>query len=279
MRRFFAADRKYSWKKVTLILTISTLSVSGSAALGCLIYRYAQHFQITNEAHIIQAVVQTGCKYAQLQTSYLAEELGLSADYPVKLGQFDLNSAREKLLGTGIIRAVHLKKIKPNLLFIDYNLRDPYVFLADYSNTAIDKEGVCFPFAPFYPPTTLPHIYVGGSEKNPWGTQIDQKYFRLLHTLFTSMSSEKMERVDLSRMEASTAGKRELIILLKGGTTLRLHPLTYKEQLAYYSVLKRNLSEKMEGDVIVDLRIPEVAFISKSGSGTHTGTGTLQFFQ
>ena len=263
----FNTGPKYDWKKVTLWVTLSCFSISGSATACYLFYRYTQHAQVAYASCEIRAIVQTSpqtrLKYTSLQTAYLAEILGLSVDHPIKLGEFDLDIAKKRLLATHAILDVRLKKMKPDVLFIQYSMRAPFAFLEDYTNTALDEEGTLFPYAPFYPPRHLPRIYLGEKRPlDPWGTTIEKNLFDLAQNLMTTLGYENIERVDLSRAEADSSGQREIIILLKEGALIRLSPKNYGQQLLNYSILKRNFTNEVQG-TIIDLRIPEVAYIQK----------------
>jgi hypothetical protein len=253
---FFTPGPIYSWKKVALVVCLASLAISGSAAASYFFYRFAKQQQNADAASAIRAIVQTtsqsGRQCAPLQTAYLAEVLGLSAD---------LHLAKKRLLATCVIKEAVLKKMKPDALFIQYSTRVPYAFLEDYTNTAIDEEGVFFPFTPFYSPRSIPRIYLGKvSATQPWGGKIREEHLMLIQRLFTTLGVEKIERIDLSQMEANSAGRRELVVILKGGSILRLSPKNYVQQLANYSILKRTFLRKAD-PAVVDLRIPEVAYI------------------
>jgi cell division septal protein FtsQ len=262
---FLFPGPKYSWKKVILVWTLSTLAVLGGAAASYLVYHYAKQGHLANDTTTIGAIVQTtsqtGLGIPPLQSGYLAQVLGLGADCPTKFNQFDLEEAKKRLQGTHFLKEVALKKVKPDLLFLHYTLRVPFSFFGDYTNTAIDQEGVLFPYAPFYPPRHLPRIYLGKKGgHNPWGEKIQQEHLALIHSLFATLGSGRIEQIDLSQVEAKSAGKRELIVRLKKGGILRLPPKNYLEALANYAVLKRTFLKESD-TAIVDLRIPEVAYI------------------
>lgn len=256
----------YSWKKVLWILIGSSCLVSGGASLLYLKHAGGKnHYMPHTEGSIlaiIQTTSQTGYKAARLQTAYLAEVLGLSIDQPTMLVDFNLVEAKKKLLATWIIKNVRLKKIKPNLLFIQYSVRLPYAYLEDYSNTAIDEEGVLFPYAPFYPPRNLPSLCLGKNEaSSPWGERISPEKLELVMKLVATLGEESIERIDMAHVESCSAGKRELVITLKGGTILRFEPNSCIQQLSHYLILKQTLIRDGHPKLI-DFRVPEVAYIS-----------------
>lgn len=261
---FLQPGPRYTWKKVVLILFLSCCVISGSATVGYIFYRYATHWQMTNEACLIQALVQTTSYHNPLQTTYLAEVLELSSDTPQYLSTFDIEEGNVRLLATQIIKKAHLKKIKPNILYVEYSLREPIAFLEDYTNTAIDLQGTFFPFTPFYSPSYLPKIYLGEhAPPDPWGESMKTEHIELVTKILQKIEPSQVERIDLSQIEADSAGKRELVVILKGGSILRLTPKNYIQELTNYSILEQNLLQDKANQYIVDLRIPEVAYLER----------------
>lgn len=264
---FLPPGPKYPWKKVIFLITFSCLALSGSAAAGYFFYRYTQQKQAVPGEGVIQAIVQTtpqsGSSYIPLQAVFFAETLGLATDHPTYLAEFDVEEGKKKLLSTHALLDVQVKKMKPNLLYIQYKMRTPIAYLEDYSNTAVDQTGTLFPYIPYYPPSSLPKIYVGEKRPlNPWGTQIEKNLFELVQSLTLSLKEEDIERIDLSHAEASSAGKREIVILLKGGCLLRLPPKNYEQQINYYFILKQKFLKESQASLI-DLRISKVAYIQR----------------
>lgn len=264
--RFFGAPGpKYSLKKVILIVALSCLMISGSASIGYLIYRYTKQQTKRSASSLLQAIVhttsQTGYERIHLEANFFAEILDLSADKPTYLGQFDIEKAKHKLLATHVIQNAHLKKMQPDILFIQYIARIPYVFLGDISNTAMDAAGHLFPVMPFYSPRQLPQLYLGLSEKEQtWGNVIEKEQLQRVQTLIDLLGIENIEYLDLSQAASLAAGRREIVVKFKGGCLLRLTPKNYVQQLANYSILKTTLLKQKRAS-IVDLRIPEVAYI------------------
>src|ERR1700722_3735336 len=247
---FSTSGPKYSWKKVALVLILSSLAAFSFAWMGYALYLYVQRLQRTQAGSLIQAIIQTSEQYTHLQTAYLAEVLDLSADRPVASHHFDLEEAKRKLLASIIIKDVRLKKVKHDLLFIQYSTRIPIALLENYTNTAIDEEGVLFPYSPFYSPRSLPYIYLGSPPSQPWGEKINKKILLLMQTLFSSLGTEKIKRIDLSFADSGSSGRRELVILLKCGTILRLTPKNCVQQLSNYTTLQKTLLKDEHAKII-----------------------------
>lgn len=261
----FSAGPRYHRKKVFLILMISSLLISGGSSLVYLCYRYAPH--PTETGSPIQAIIHknssSSTMSAHLPASYLAEVLGLSVDQPTFLNQVHLETAKQHLLETAIIKNAELKLLSPNTLWIEYQTRIPYAYLQDYSNTALDPEGVLFPYAPYYSPRRLPQIYLGDLRPEvAWGSRLPQEIVDLVQNCIALLGEENLVFLDLSQIYAPSAGRREIVISLKENILIRLSSKNYQKQLKYYLLLQRTVLKKGEAHII-DLRIPQVAFFAE----------------
>lgn len=260
--------------KALLWIFLWTMAISGSAWMGWLYYLHLNHAKMSNDEYRIIAIIQSTPQSEGLKTVYLAELLNLSLDRPVNLYQFNTSEAERLLLASPLIKAVTLKKIHPGTLYIDYQIRTPVAFLADYTNTAIDEEGYLFPVSPFYTPKKLPTIYLGleDLEKN-WGmTLIDDPRMQLaLDVIKATHDGLLVKKIDVSQSFADSDGQRQIILGIEEASQfflLRLHSEEYKQNIANYLVLRENLFQN-NADVgsgktsIIDFRVPHLAFIKK----------------
>jgi cell division septal protein FtsQ len=257
---FFSSGPKYSWKKVTVILLFTIALVNGTIFLG---YAVSVGLLAVPEGEEIQAIVQVHAQLedgnTELPTAYFAEVLGLSVDHPQKIGFFNLEEAKSRLLDTYVIKEAKLKKIKPNTLQIEYATRKPLALIGDNTNMAICSDGLVFPYLPFFSPRKLPILFLGepGIE---WGQKIKEDMIKFLHEIFTLCQNERIAELDLSQINASSAGRREIILTLSNGDILRLNVKNYPQQLPHYFYLKKNLF-KEKGRMLVDLRIDQIAYL------------------
>ena len=246
----------------------------------------------------IVAVVQTSPDAEGLKTSFLTELLGLSVDRPKNLFSFNSREAREKLLKVSFIKEATIAKIRPGTIHVDYMLRKPIAYFADYANTAIDADNILFPLKPFFTPKKLPEIYIGVTEflEAPWGTKIVGEEMKLALALLNLAPKycddcSAVSRIDVSRSFAPSDGEREVIVILEDRVVrvveersilfvhpriLRLNPDNYEEQLINYTVLRSYLRGKDHIEPIggtasvqhgkamkIDLRLSDLAFFSK----------------
>ncbi len=188
---------------------------------------------------VISALVQTGPQKEVLKTEYLAELLHLSNDSPCRVDTFNLTKAQEALLASPLISKAEVKLIKPHTLYVDYTARQPLAWLEDYPNVVIDKEGVPFPFTPFFAPKNLPALYLGLA---PFGEAPEETYkplvkwhkplqgkavdlaFTILNCLTDLAVCDQfvVKRIDLSSAFAESYGMREIVITTEDSFTLRL---------------------------------------------------------
>lgn len=259
------SKRSFFWVFFSLFL------VSGSAALGLLIYKHKKQQNQNSDKYTIVALVQSCTQREHLKNVYLAELLGLSIDQPTNLYNFSISKAYKKLSECHLIKEAVIKKISPGTVFVKYSMREPVAYIGDFTNTAIDNEGYLFPFKPFFSPKTLPTITLGQkvydevrSEKL-WGYRIFNKKLNLAHTLVAQLQKNQgvfVEQVDLSRMHEESCGKREIIVKVRAVTGraiyLRLNTNKYFDSITRIqqvaSLLQQNVS-------VLDLRIDNLLLL------------------
>jgi len=256
--------------------------------------------KIEDENNRIVSIVQTGPEREALKTVYLAELMGLSADAPVSLYEFDCNQAERNLLASPLIRSAIVRRMPPGAVYVDYEVRKPIATLADYKNIAIDEEGYLFPFTPFFSPKEIPEIYLGippfgalpdamGRKGGEWLVPLKSPFlklaFELLHFLEEAPWKEgfRVKRIDVSNAFAPSLGQREIVLFTEEERTegekrflfpkiLRIAPNDFRAQLTNFFVLRRTMEEAyrpqiLQGDGgrfasrIIDLRIPQLAFV------------------
>lgn len=255
-----------------------------------------ESYCVDNRYHVV-AIVQSCNDKEPLKNAFLAELLELSVDYPENLYRFNIQEAKNKLLGSFVIKSAEIKKIKPGTLYINYSLRQPIAYISEYQNTAIDEEGVLIPFKPFYTPKNIPSLILGLSDENfHWGMVLEGEKIELAFSLLKQASSRYLQEgsfikhIDVANAFASNLGQREIVIALEekiqilsdgiasaafSSRLLRLDPRCYLEQLSNYLSLKHHpsldavikgneqISNEHPAPLIIDMRIPQLAFISQ----------------
>lgn len=266
---------KLSPYKAWFWIALSTLLISGPATIGCWYY-LNRASQLDDDQYRIIAIVQTTADKEVLKTVYLAELLYLSVDCPTNLHRFNAEEARQRLLNSVVIKEASIKKVLPGTIYVDYTMRKPIAYLEDYTNTAIDEEGVLFPVSPFFTPKNLPKIRLGINEvnHNVWGTcyRNHRAFQCVLELLKKNWQDEglSIKFIDVSRTTLPSYGKREMILAFeKGGGNplepvcfLRLNANDYTKGLVSYRNLIEHLKERKAA--IIDLRIPNLALVDLS---------------
>jgi len=241
----------------------------------------------------IAYIVQTGPQKEALLSDYFAEFLGFSVDKPVPFASFDPKEATEKLKNSPVIAEAVIKKIKPNMAYIDYSVRKPIAWAIDFFNAALDGEGVIFPMHPFFSPKKMTEIYFGekgldwegtaafGSKLKGYRTDLAFSLLEILQDKGKDLFFVK--RIDVSEALAPNLGKREVIVVLENeiypenkespkisSHFLRLTPKRFSEEIENYLKLRERLleAESQEPvfsgfykDKIIDLRLAQLAFI------------------
>jgi len=252
--------------------TCLTLAVS----LSCYtVWMKAKRARLQDSSYNISVLIQTGPEKEALKTAYLAELLGLSVDKNVNLAVFDLDVAKQRLNASPLISSAEVRKIFPNILYIDYSVRKPVSWLGDYQNIALDQEGYLFPVYPFFSPKELPVIYLGlppfgadqdslGRKGGLWQTPLQNRYlylaFEILQFLEGSLWKEgfRIQRIDVSNAFAPSLGQREIVLfteeelsVVREGKSLRflfpkilrLSPKEYAQQMNNFFALQKNMKE------------------------------------
>ena len=280
--------KKLPLNHALLWILVSTLLISGSVFMGWLYYLHVRELRLQDNQYNITTLVQKVLPSNQLKTSYLAELLDLSVDRPLNLYQFNSKEGEKRLNISPLIQRSNIRKIRPNALLIDYQMREPLAYLGDCTNTAIDEQGVIFPYRPFYPAKNLPTIYLNLNAKDiKWGDSL--KNHELMQCVFSFLKNFKklpahqffLKQLDVTNIDADSYGQREIVIVLEGLLSkidpknsfhlyLRLNPDFYQKNLIHFltlvnqpekiQLLKINKQNKI---LIIDLRLPFLAFIKQ----------------
>ena len=257
----------YSFKKACAIIAVATLCSSGVSMLAFFGLRSfcAKKSELTSDK--IEKLIQGVAVGEPIYMPFLARALGLSCDKQQSLNSFDRNEGEKKLIETCFLKEAHLKIIKPNILFIDYQPRIPLAFLANYANTVIDEEGVCFPLYPFFTPKKLPKVFL--SEKNfqregkIWGKKIPSEEMILLQEVMTLFQGKNLLQIDFKKKGEESLGKREIVIIIENeghSHTLRLQAGHLRENIKNYFLLSNDYLKKEKKNCIIDFRLPHMAF-------------------
>ncbi len=233
------------------------------------IYRVIRHLEVErllNPEYVLDTIVQTGPVREALPTVLLAELMDLSVDKPTNFFAFDETKAVRKLLNCPVIATAQVKKIKPNKVFIDYELRRPIALYADFENMAIDAERRIFPLIPYFSPKQLPQIVLGEHKFSHivTGEKIDLA-FSVFLTLCCAQLGENasIRRIDVSKAYCQSYGKREIVVVIdqkKERHYLRLTEKNLSSGIANYVSLVQNL-EPQEVARVIDLRIEKLAYV------------------
>lgn len=284
------------WKLSTaLFLLIGSTTFTLVVSVGGFLYwNKTRTSKRNSEKYQISAIIQTGPEKEALKTTYLAELLDISIDHPQNLYAFDLKEGQRKLLSSPLIRHAEIKRLPPSTLYIDYEVRKPVAYLGDFKNMGIDEEGYFFPIKPFFSPKRLPEIYLGVSTET--SSPIHSPYFNLALEILKYLERSPWEEglriltIDVSYAFEPSLGRREIVLTTEEEISMRnergkifctfpkiirLSPKDYTNQLENFFKLQRAMIEDYRRQItslnsggrfasrIVDLRIPQLAFVEK----------------
>jgi len=286
---------KLPLRKALLWIFTSVVLISGSSLGALLYYSHIRDAKKLDRAYQIVAIVQTTPDAEGLRTAYLSELLGLSVDFSTNIFVFDAKAAQQKLLSSPVIKEAEITKIRPGAIQVDYIMRKPIAFLGDYTNSAIDIEGVVFPFKPFFSPKKLPEVYLGLVDPIVWGEALHSETMKLAFDLlelsakYCCDENSNLLRIDVSKAFAPSYGQRQIVMEYEDQASrvvdghpvyiisqrfIRLAPETYKQQFANYLTLHNHIRKQEKsmpiadaGTIIkakatlIDLRLSELAFI------------------
>ncbi len=240
---------------------------------------------------MITSILQTGPQKEALPSLYLTELIGLSADKPTSVYNFSEKVALDRLRSSPVIKEGKISNNGNGSIYIDYVLRKPLAWLAEFDNCAVDEEGYVFPVSPFFKPKKLPELYLGlgpfallpDDLSKPyvnWCYSIKSKPFLLALDILKKVnqfypSCYESLKIDVSKAFADSYGKREIVLVFKKGENnfkeiyIRLSSKHYEKELEKYFLLKQHQSEDESADSgkqieIIDLRLDNLGLIRHS---------------
>jgi hypothetical protein len=259
--------KRIPFVQALLWIVLSTFLITGSGYSGMKSYVKWKWKRANHPDYQISAIVQTGPQREALRTVYLSELLGISRDKPQSLYHFDCEKAEVRLLRSPVIKTATIKREPPNTLHVDYSVRQPIAWLADFSNIAIDQDAVPFPVTPFFTPKKLPEIYLDAPASQApgngkWHVPLQGKEIQLALTILSLLSEPTYQdvfhvrRIDVSKAYADSYGKREIVLILEDEIFkqeqgreivivfpryLRLSTKQYAQELGNYLKLREEL--------------------------------------
>ena len=129
---------QWTVRQSILFLVGSTCLTLTLSVAGYLLWKKGDRTKSLDPKYQIISIIQTGPEKEALKTVYLAELLSLSSDSFASLYDFDCKEGEKKLLLSPLISSASIKKMEPDALYIDYEVRKPIAWLSDYQNIGID---------------------------------------------------------------------------------------------------------------------------------------------
>jgi hypothetical protein len=275
---FSELGKRVTMQKYSLEKAISIILGSIAACLVlffCLyeLFSFLKEKRIHDSRYNIVAIVTRSKTSEKIPSQIFAEILDLSADVPCNLFSFRPKKAAELLKSYGAFRKVKCRIAKPGVVIVEYELRKPYVKIADFENRALDESGQhLFPLYPFYTPKRLPELYLGELDEK----RVKASYEILKGVKETIDSSFDIASCDTSGLFSNSANGEIVLVLEKGEAYperffLRLSPKHWQEDLLHFKELLPHIAKaqetKTKKQYIIDLRIPQIALVKSEDAG------------
>lgn len=270
MKKWFTSIywlEKLPLHKAFLWILSFTFVVSGSACLCIIYYKHLQEVRTHDSKYAITTIVQHCQSGNELPTAYLAELLSLSADRPFHLYKWDAVEAEKSLCNSPYIKKAFIAKQPPETIRITYTARTPIAAVGDISNALIDRDGHLLPEHMFFSKATFPKLILG-LDKVKWGAKLTAPEVKLAMQVKELVDQEfpkaNLSVIDVSRAYARSAGKRQIIVILKPEDKthiLRLTSQNFPQQLANYRTLAESGKLSDYTSISIDLRLDHLAYL------------------
>ena len=236
-------------KRLALVcILLSVFFIAGPASLGFLYKKWRLENKKRDPAFIIEGIVHISKGNFSLPTQFFQNQLNLSNE-----NLFCFNCP--KTVDNSIIEWAQVKKIYPNLLYIEYKPREPYARVVDLKEGLVDDRGVLFPKNNWNNVTNLCEVRLG-LETVAWGDVVDKKKFILAKEI---MSEILCSRIDVSKAFLQNLGQREIVLQLDRNILLRLNPSNWREGVERWFLLRE---QPLKDNMIVDLRLEDIGVLN-----------------
>ena len=256
-------------QRLPLARALFYIALSVVAIWGTLFFAWWYHdYTLVRRQNSPQYTLKTlsSCSKTQdaLSMEQIAGLIGLPEEEPVNLYRIDLSEAKRGLESYPAMKSAKVMRLRPNGLFVEYELRVPYFILLDFENMAVDKEGYPFYLFPIYTPKKIPELYVG-LQTIAWNLPIESKEYRCAVDIVTYVEKTypkdmRLVRIDTHTMHAPSRGAQEIIVVFEKSNRRYFVRLDVRE---YKTGLKRflPLAQGTSGERVVDLRYKGFALI------------------
>lgn len=255
-------------------ILLSVLLVPGSACIAVLAARSPVQL---GPSVTLRKLVTTGPQKEAIPTVYIEEILGLAADVPQTIEDFDCEAAEASLLATGVIQEASVSTFE-DAVYVDYTVREPLALLHEWQNRALDKDGFVFPVKPYLTPKSLPVVYVGASrdvcpEKLEGPEWLLAKRILDFCTNHSDARLQAAQYIDTSSAYSPSLGKRQIVLTLlepehasipSSLWMLRLSTRNWEEECNRYLALRSTMGQSPDESLkVLDLRVPKLGYLLK----------------
>jgi len=210
-------------KRIPLFLALfyvvlSVVVIWGTLFLSMWYKKYTLEEKKDDPRYTVRGIIAHSQSADTLQKETLAELANLSNESVYNLYEFDVHALEKRLQELPCIASAYCQRIRPNAIYISYELKKPYVRLADFENIALDKKGYPFFLSPYYTSKELPQVLIGLDDfswHEPVATPELENAYKVLEILEQKLSDGmKVFRVDTHNVQAKSKGAKEVVVVL-----------------------------------------------------------------
>jgi cell division septal protein FtsQ len=259
-------EGKLPLSRAFFYIMLSVVLLWGTLFVAWWYHGYTFEKKQKNAAFQLRTILSSSKTQDSLTAKQLTTLLGLSEDAP-NIYSIDPYVAKQTLENYPAIKSAKVLRLRPNALFVDYELRTPYFRLIDFENMAVDNEGYPFYLYPIFTPKKIPELYLG-LQNVSWNTKNTQKEFALAVDVAEFIQKEypndlHLVRIDTHNVQNPSLGAQEIVIVFKDAHSslyARLDVQDYKTGLK--RLLRLRNGEARER--VVDLRSRGFALVKDS---------------
>jgi hypothetical protein len=257
-------EEKLPLYRALLYIALSVIAIWGTLFFAWWYHSIALEKRQNNAQFTLKTIVSSSKTGDSLTIQQIAELLHITGETPTNLYRIDPIQAKIELESYPAIKSAVVKRLRPNALFIEYELRTPYFLLRDFENVAIDKEGYPFYLFPIFTPKKIPELYVGIQDIS-WNIPIRLEEYTCAVELAeyiekTYPKDIKLLRIDTHNMHNASRGMQEIVVIFEERARrfyVRLDVHEYKKGLKHFLYLRPGDTPER----VVDLRYNGFALV------------------
>lgn len=257
-------EKKVPLPRALFYVLLSVVVIWGVLFLSWWCHDFIVKQRMEDERFTVEGVVVCATGPDVLPSWHLTALLGLTTLTPQNLYSYDIAKAENAFALYPACREAQIRRVRPNALYISYEMRKPKFHLVDFENVAIDEDGYPFFLSPIYSPKRLVQLQLGVSSLQANCALSSDEFYTAKKVLgyleLFLPKSMKVVKIDTQKLFAPSRGLREIVAVVENKSHryyLRLPTKEYKKSTRYFAALIPTLEQMKTAEVtsqVVDLR-------------------------